>query len=127
MTEKNQIYKCALCGQIIEIVEPGAGELVCCGKPMQLQKPDTEDASQEKHVPVIHQDGSCTVVRIGRAPHPMIREHFIGWVELLLPCGKIIRGEIRPGDMPEVRFPVPFDERTRARIWCNIHGMWQNE
>ena len=127
MTEKNQIYKCALCGQIIEVVEPGGGELVCCGKPMQLQKPNTEDASPEKHVPVLHQDGNCTVVRIGSAPHPMSKEHFIGGVELLLPCGKIIRGEIKPGDAPEVRFPVPYDERTRARIWCNIHGLWQNE
>ena len=126
MTEKNQIYKCALCGQIIEVVEPGAGELVCCGKPMQLLKPNTEDASQEKHVPVIRQEGNCTVVRIGSEPHPMAAAHFIGWAELLLPCGKTIRAELLPGDAPEVRFPVPFDERTQARIWCNIHGLWQN-
>lgn len=125
MTEKNQIYMCAVCGNIVEVVEPGAGELVCCGKAMQLQKPNTVDASQEKHVPVITADGCCTVVTIGSAPHPMEASHFIGWVELLLPCGKTIRGELKPGDEPQVRFPVPFDERTQARAWCNVHGLWQ--
>ncbi|MBQ4336374.1 MAG: desulfoferrodoxin [Lentisphaeria bacterium] len=125
MTEKNQIYMCAVCGNIVEVVEPGAGELVCCGKAMQLQKPNTVDASQEKHVPVIKADGCCTVVTIGSAPHPMEASHFIGWVELLLPCGKIIRGELKPGDEPQVRFPVPYDEHTQARAWCNVHGLWQ--
>ena len=125
MTEKKQIYKCAVCGQVIEVLEPGAGELVCCGKPMQNQTPNTEDASLEKHVPQIRKDGDGTVVSVGSAPHPMIPAHYIGWVELLLPCGKSIRCFLTPGDLPEVRFPVPYDEKMHARAWCNIHGLWR--
>lgn len=125
MTEKKQIWKCEVCGQIIEVLEPGGGELVCCGKAMQLQQPNTVDASQEKHVPVIQSEGDSTVVRIGSAPHPMVSGHFIDWVELILPCGSTLRRSLKPGDPPEIRFPIPYDERMHARIWCNLHGLWQ--
>ena len=77
MTEKKEIYKCEVCGNIVEVVHEGGGVLICCGQPMKLQKENTVDASQEKHVPII--DGKK--VKIGSEKHPMTAEHYIEWIE----------------------------------------------
>ena len=124
MAEKRQIAKCKVCGQMVEVVNAGAGELVCCGQPMELLTPNTVDASHEKHVPVIVSDGEKTVVRIGSAAHPMLDAHYIGWIELVCPTG-VCRKELKPGDTPEAVFPVAYRDGMTARAWCNLHGLWE--
>ena len=124
MAEKRQIAECAVCGQMVEVVNAGAGELVCCGQPMRLLAPNTEDASHEKHVPVVEPDGEKTRVRIGSAPHPMLEAHYIGWIELVTPNG-VCRKELKPGDAPEAVFPRPYDPSMTVRAWCNLHGLWE--
>jgi superoxide reductase len=123
MTELNQIYKCEICGNIVEMVHTGAGHPVCCGKPMVLMTPNTVDASKEKHVPVVETTADGVVVKIGSMPHPMEEKHYIEWIEVLAD-GKVYRKYLSPGDAPEAEFCIKAQSIT-ARAYCNIHGLWQ--
>ena len=76
----NEIFKCAICGNIVEVVHVGGGELVCCGQPMNLLVANTVDAAKEKHVPVIEKGESRVKIKIGSEPHPMTAEHHIEWI-----------------------------------------------
>ena len=123
MAEKLQIYKCAVCGNIVEVIYGGTGELVCCGQPMELLEEKTADAATEKHVPVIEKIDGGYKVTIGSTPHPMTEEHHIEWIELLA-NGKAYRQFLDPGDAPEAKFSVEADSVT-AREHCNVHGLWK--
>jgi len=123
MTELNQIYKCNVCGNIVEVVHTGSGELVCCGQPMELLKENTTDAAQEKHVPIIEKTENGIKITIGEVPHPMEEEHFIEWIEILAD-GKSYRQYLKPGNTPEAEFCVDTSEIT-AREYCNLHGLWK--
>lgn len=123
MTKKNEIYKCALCGNIVEVVHTGAGELVCCGQPMDLMTENTVDAAKEKHVPVIEKLDNGFKVKVGSVPHPMEEKHWIEWIELMAD-GKVYRQNLSPGDAPEAVFCVDASAVT-AREYCNLHGLWK--
>ncbi len=123
MTKLNQIYKCNVCGNIVEVTHIGVGELTCCGKSMQLILENTIDASKEKHVPVIEKSNSIIKVKVGSEPHPMEEKHFIEWVELLVD-NKSYKQFLRPGDDPEVEFQVSGDS-VEVRAYCNLHGLWK--
>ncbi|MDD3006072.1 MAG: desulfoferrodoxin [Candidatus Pacebacteria bacterium] len=124
MTELKQIYKCPVCGNVVEVVHTGAGQLVCCGQPMQLQSKNTADASLEKHVPVISRKGDDFKVVVGVEKHPMTNEHRIEWIELITD-GIVYRQELFVGDEPEAEFCVSVSERiVEARAYCNLHGLW---
>jgi len=124
MTEKNQVYKCPLCGNIVEVLHTGAGELVCCGQPMDLMVANTVDAAKEKHVPVVEKTGNDFKVKIGSVPHPMEEKHWIEWIELLA-GGKVYRQDLAPGKAPEAIFCVEATDGT-ARAYCNLHGLWKS-
>lgn len=124
MTQLNQIYKCAICGNMVEVVFPGAGQLVCCGQPMQLLAENSTDAAQEKHVPLIVKTESGFKVKVGLVLHPMEADHYIQWIEALAD-GFIYRKFLRPGDLPEAEFCLQAKEIT-ARECCNLHGLWKN-
>ena len=127
MTELNAIYKCKTCGQVIEVVHPGAGELVCCGTPMEKQVAGTSDGAAEKHVPVIEKIDGGYLVKIGSVPYPMTEAHWITFVELICQkCGKVQRKYLKPGETPEVKFKSGSD-KVMAREYCNLHGLWQAE
>lgn len=122
MTELNQIYKCNICRIIVDVVHSGAGELVCCGQPMQLLEENTVDAAKEKHVPVIEKTKDSVKVRIGEVPHPMEESHYIEWIEVIAD-GNVYREFLNPGDIPEAEFCIWADKIT-ARAYCNLHGLW---
>jgi len=123
MTEQKQIYKCNICGNIVEVLRAGAGELVCCGQPMELLKEKTEDQSFEKHVPVIEKTLTNIKVKIGSIPHPMEESHYIEWIEAIV-GKKAYRAFLKPGDKPEADFEIKTEEKIKAREYCNIHGLW---
>lgn len=123
MTEKLQIYKCMVCGNIVEVLHTGAGELVCCGQPMKNLSAKTADEGKEKHVPVIEKINSGYKVKIGSVPHPMEEKHYIEWIELLAD-GKAYRQFLEPGMVPEAMFNVEADS-VSAREHCNVHGLWK--
>jgi superoxide reductase len=123
MTERLQVYKCELCGNIVEVIHVGAGELVCCGAPMKLQVENTVDAAKEKHVPVIEKIAGGYKVKVGSVPHPMEEKHYIEWVELIVD-GKAYRQFLQPGQAPEATFTIEGAGVT-AREYCNLHGLWK--
>lgn len=127
MTERLQkIYKCGICGNIVEVLEKGAGELVCCGEPMQLVAAKTQDAATEKHVPYVEKVPGGFKVRVGQnAAHPMLANHWIQWIELVV-ADKAYRQFLKPGDAPEAVFMVDAGGASpTAREYCNIHGLWK--
>ncbi len=126
MTEKLQIYKCGICGNIVEMLHEGAGQLVCCEEAMTLQEEKTEDAATEKHVPWVQKTDGGVKVTVGKAAlHPMEEKHYIEWIEIVV-AGKAYRQFLSPGDAPEAVFGVSGESIT-AREYCNVHGLWKGE
>nr|HID60006.1 desulfoferrodoxin [Desulfobacterales bacterium] len=123
MTEKLQIYKCEVCGNIVEVLHTGKGELVCCGQPMKLLVENSVDAAKEKHVPVIEKTGDGFKVKVGSAGHPMEERHYIEWIEVISD-GEAYRQFLNPGEPPEATFKIDADQVT-ARGYCNLHGLWK--
>jgi superoxide reductase len=123
MAEQLQVYKCEACGNIVEVLHGGEGELVCCGKPMVLLKENTVDAAKEKHVPVIEKVEGGYKVKVGSVPHPMEEKHYIEWVELIAD-GKAYRQFLKPGQTPEAIFKIDA-ANVSAREYCNLHGLWK--
>ncbi|MFC1698079.1 desulfoferrodoxin [Nanoarchaeota archaeon] len=119
MTKLNEIYKCSVCGNIIEVLFVGGGKLVCCEKEMLLQEEKSSDEGQEKHVPVV--EGNK--VKVGSVPHPMEDEHYIQWVQVISK-GKSYRKYLMPGDTPEVEFEIEIPDDALVREYCNLHGLW---
>lgn len=125
MTELNQIYKCNVCGNMVEVVHTGVGELVCCGQPMELLEEKEKDEGLEKHTPILEQQEDGWLVKIGSVEHPMEEKHYIEWVELLVD-DLVYRTYLKPGQSPEVLFSV-IGEPVSARAYCNVHGLWRSE
>ena len=124
MTKNLEIYHCSVCGNTVEVVGEGAGELVCCGQQMQKMAENSVDAAKEKHVPVIEKDTEKKklIVRIGEAAHPMEKEHYIQWVEVIVD-GSTRRKFLEPGDEPKSEFCLP-NKDFLVRSYCNLHGLW---
>ena len=124
MPENLQIYKCEACGNIVEMLHGGDGELVCCGAPMKLYKENTVDAAKEKHVPVVEKIAGGFRVKIGSVAHPMEDKHYIEWIEAITDDGKAYRQFLKPGDKPEATFLIEASTIS-AREYCNLHGLWK--
>jgi superoxide reductase len=124
MSEKNQIYLCSVCGQMVEVLKPGMGQLVCCNLNMNLLKEKNQDEGLEKHVPILNKTENGWQVKVGALVHPMEETHYIEWIELISING-VYRVFLKPGDLPANDFQV-HAENVKARIYCNIHGLWQS-
>jgi superoxide reductase len=123
MMRQLEVYKCNVCGNIVEVLHPGVGKLVCCGQPMELLEEKTEDVGREKHVPVIEETEKGIRVKVGSVPHPMEEKHYIEWIEVIA-NGKVYRKFLKPGEKPEAEFSV--SGKVVAREYCNIHGLWKS-
>jgi superoxide reductase len=123
MANRYEVYKCEVCSNIVEVLHGGAGELVCCGQPMNLMKENTMDAAKEKHVPVVEKVAGGVKVKIGSVAHPMEEKHYIEWIEIIAD-GKAYRQFLAPGQAPEAIFLVEAANIT-AREYCNLHGLWK--
>ncbi len=124
MTQKLQVYKCEVCGNIVEVLHAGKGQLVCCNQPMKLLKENTVDAAKEKHVPVIEKTDKGYKVKVGSVAHPMEEKHYIEWIELISD-GVVLRQFLNPGDIPEAEFELS-SEKVSAREYCSLHGLWKS-
>ncbi len=125
MPNKTDVYKCNACGNIVELLTVGGGELVCCGSPMVLMTENTTDAAVEKHVPALTKIDNGWQVNVGSVDHPMTDDHFIEWIELMV-GSTVYREFLKPGDKPSAMFPVAAD-KVSARAYCNLHGLWKAE
>jgi len=124
MTVQKQVYRCNVCGNIVEVLHAGKGELVCCGQPMELLQEKATDAGLEKHVPVIETTDSGIKVKVGDIPHPMEEKHYIEWIEVVTD-GDGYRKFLKPGDKPEAEFKIR-PQKVTAREYCSIHGLWKS-
>ncbi len=125
MAEFRGIYKCDVCGNIVEVLHEGIGNLVCCDEEMKLMDEKTEDSSKEKHVPYVEKTDKGFIVKVGQnQDHPMEEKHYIEWIQIIAD-GKSCRHFLKPGDKPEALFEIKADKIT-AREYCNIHGLWKN-
>jgi superoxide reductase len=125
MVQLKEIYRCKICGNIVEVIHASDGELVCCGQPMELLTEKLVDVGNEKHVPVIEKTGTGVKVKIGSLPHPMEQKHYIEWIELIAD-ENVYRKYLKPGDKPEAEFCVTA-KKLSAREYCNIHGLWKSK
>lgn len=132
MTKLNQIYKCNICGNIVEVLHTGKGQLVCCGQPMELMNEKIKDEGREKHVPVIEElpAGACAEkdgvkIKVGKSEHPMEENHYIEWIEITADGGKQGKKFLKPGDKPDAEFHAG-KKAIGARAYCNVHGLWKS-
>jgi superoxide reductase len=123
--EALQVYKCEKCGNIVELLHVGGGDLVCCGEPMKLLKENTSDGAKEKHVPVVEKVAGGWKVTVGSVAHPMEEKHYIEWIELIAGA-KVYRVNLKPGDKPEAVFHVDA-AHVVVREYCNLHGLWKTQ
>lgn len=128
-TQIDEIWKCQVCGNIVELVHVGGGPLVCCNQPMVLQRPNTVEAAVEKHVPVIEKNEQGYLVKVSSVEHPMEETHYIEWIELMVDDVITERHYLAPGLKPESQFIMQThpDEKVWARAYCNLHGLWVQE
>ncbi len=124
MTERLQVYKCEVCGNIVQVLHTGKGKLLCCGKHMKLMEENTSDAAKEKHVPVVEKTEKGLRIKVGSSEHPMEEKHYIEWIELIADGESFIKF-LNPGQKPEAEFPIEA-EKVTARAYCNIHGLWKS-
>lgn len=121
------LLRCEGCGKIVAVVKGSACPTKCCGEPMVEMIPNTTDAAQEKHVPVISVDGNIVTVTVGSVEHPMAEEHYIEWIMLETKEGRQ-RKTLKPGMKPQAVFAITEgDEVAAAYAYCNLHGFWKAE
>ncbi|NLK25472.1 MAG: desulfoferrodoxin [Euryarchaeota archaeon] len=124
MTELNEVYRCEICGNMVEMVHGGKGQLVCCGEPMKNMVENTVDASKEKHIPIVEKTSTGILVKVGSVAHPMEEKHYIEWIEVLA-NGRVMRAHLQPGMKPEAAFTCK-GENFSVRGYCNLHGLWRS-
>lgn len=124
MTKRTEVYKCELCGNMVESVHASAGQLTCCGQAMKLMTENTVDASKEKHIPLIERVPGGIKVTIGSIQHPMEEKHYIEWIELIV-GDKVLRQYLKPGAPPVAVFEGVTAANVVAREFCNMHGLWK--
>ncbi|MCK5580461.1 MAG: desulfoferrodoxin [Candidatus Omnitrophica bacterium] len=125
MTQLRELYRCEVCGNVVEVVNEGQPSLVCCNQPMVKLEPKTEDAGGEKHVPVVEEADCCIKVKVGSVEHPMEEKHYIKCIEVLTQ-DKVMRAELSPGQKPEAEFCVKKSDVIEVREFCTIHGLWKS-
>lgn len=129
MTEIGEIYKCEICGNVVEVLDNGVGELVCCGQPMDLLEVQTEGEVSPKHVPIVDIDGNVVTVKVGEVTHPSLEEHSIRFIELRLGDNRFI-ATLNSDDEPKATFVVDEEllknNEVIVKEYCNVHGLWSN-
>ena len=128
MAKRGNIYKCEICGHVIQVHHEGSGTLVCCNQPMIFLEEKIEDEGLEKHVPVIEQRDDIVMVSVGDVLHPMEESHYIEFIELIVDDERYIQ-YLKPNQDPIVAFKLPSlnYQKIEAREYCNIHGLWSSE
>ncbi|MFP4112541.1 MAG: desulfoferrodoxin [Candidatus Woesearchaeota archaeon] len=128
MANLGKIYKCEQCKNIVSVLEAGEGELVCCGEPMKIMEEKTaEQEGKEKHVPVVEINGNEVTVRVGSVNHPMEDSHYIELIQIIKDNDVTIGKRLKPGQEPKAVFNMEDTSNIKARILCNIHGVWVSD
>ena len=124
MTKRSEVYRCSVCGAVVEVLSGGGGTLHCCGQPMERLEEQVSEAGVEKHLPVVEQVVGGYRVKVGQVPHPMQAEHHIEWIELLTPRG-VQHQRLHVTGKPEAIF-LTAESPIAVRAYCNLHGLWRS-
>jgi superoxide reductase len=124
LTKLNEVYKCNVCGNIIEMVHASTGTLVCCGQSMELLKEKTNEIGNEKHVPVVEIKEDKIIVTIGSILHHMENEHYIEWIEIITDDQKVYKKFLKLNDKPQAEFRIRA-KKLIVREYCSVHGLWK--
>ena len=89
-------------------------------------KPNTVDASIEKHLPVVDISDGIVSIKIGSVSHPMEDVHHIAFIYLKTNQGCLLKC-LNPGATPELAFHCLDDMPTAVYSYCNLHGLWKTE
>ena len=120
-----KFYRCDHCGNIITFLHSAGVPVMCCGQKMTELVPGTVDASAEKHVPVVVQEGNQVLVKVGSAEHPMVAAHYIQFIAIETNLGSQIK-YLKPGEKPTASFAILDDDEVVAVYeYCNLHGLWK--
>ncbi|OFI07440.1 desulfoferrodoxin [Clostridium acetireducens DSM 10703] len=123
MTQINQVYKCELCGNIVEVLHKGEGKLECCGKNMIILSENITDATLEKHIPLLEKSQGGIIIKVGKEEHPMTEKHNIEWIEVIT-NNKTYRKCLKANERAEAIFKID-EEILAVRAYCNLHGLWK--
>ncbi len=123
MTQRRQVYRCYVCGNVVEVLTAGGGELHCCGVPMVLIAEKTSRGGLDAHMPVVEPEDNGVRVRVSADPHPMQSSHYIEWIEASCD-GDVCRRYLRPEQPAEARFALS-GEGLQVRVYCSKHGLWR--
>lgn len=127
MKTEPRFFICKICGNLVGKIHDSGVNMVCCGQEMTELKPNTVEASTEKHLPVITVNGNEITVKVGSIAHPMIPEHFIQWIYIETEKGAQ-RKVLNAGDAPEAKFILSGgDKLIAAYEYCNLHGLWKTK
>lgn len=121
-----RFFVCEHCGNIVGLIHNAGVPMMCCGDKMVELVPNTEEASVEKHLPVVNVDGDRVYVEIGSTPHPMVEEHHIVWVYLQTDRGGQ-RKCLEIGSEPKVTFALCDEKPLAVYAYCNLHGLWKTD
>ncbi len=127
--EKLDLYRCEICGNLIQVIIDGGGELVCCGQPMQkLEAKNQEEAMIEKHIPVfVKNNDNGDEVRVGEVLHPMNDDHYIMFIETISEDKNNVQLKyLHPGEEPKMILNQKFG-KILAREFCSLHGLWEGK
>lgn len=120
-----KVYKCRICGNVVDLFEVGGGQMVCCEQPMEELVAHEENEGLEKHLPVIEVDGNNVKVTVGSVLHPMETNHYITKIFLTY-NDKVVRKALKPGEEPVANFVVDEEFSTlSAYEYCNLHDLWK--
>lgn len=128
MTERLEMYRCEICGNLVQVILAGGGELVCCGQPMTLLKPNTiEDVALEKHIPVYIQRENGVEIQVGSVLHPMNDDHYIMFIESISEDRNRMKLQyLHPGQEAKMLLEQKLG-KEKALEFCNLHGLWEGE
>ncbi len=118
-----RFYLCKECGNLVVLLNEGAGQMVCCDEPMVLLEAMTYDENDFEHAPNIERTDQGIRVKVGFIAHPMTEDHYVNWIVAVQ--GKRYQIQfLDPGEEPEAEFRVssgPVD----VYEFCNRHGLWK--
>lgn len=123
MGEK-KFYICKHCGNMIGMIKSSGVNVVCCGDPMTELKPNTVEASQEKHLPVVTVEGNIVKVKVGSVEHPMTEEHHIAWIYLETEQGGQRKKRLLVLNRKLSLHWLAADKVVGVYEYCNLHGLW---
>ena len=121
-----KFLRCEHCGNMVGVLNDSGVPMICCGEPMKELVPNTTDAANEKHVPVVTVEGDILKAVVGSVEHPMEEAHYIQFIFVETDKGGHRRA-LKPGEKPEAEFNLHGEKPVAVYEYCNLHGLWKKE